>query len=141
MVQVVGTFHASCVAVGRHGILIQGASGAGKSALALQLMALGAQLVADDQTIVSRSATALHATCPPLLRGMIEARGIGILGVKPVDRVKLRLVVDLDRLETERLPPRRQVEVLGVAIDLVFAATSRHFPYGLLQYVRGGRVD
>ena len=40
--------HASCIAVHGRGVLILGPSGAGKSSLALQLMALGADLVADD---------------------------------------------------------------------------------------------
>ena len=42
--------HASCVARDGRAVLIRGASGSGKSGLALQLMALGAGLVADDRT-------------------------------------------------------------------------------------------
>lgn len=42
--------HASCVALDGRGLLILGPSGSGKSALALELMALGADLVADDRT-------------------------------------------------------------------------------------------
>jgi HPr kinase/phosphorylase len=49
----VSLLHASTVAFGRDGgILILGPSGAGKSTLALRLIAAGAQLVADDRTIV-----------------------------------------------------------------------------------------
>ena len=44
--------HGSCVAVEGRGVLIVGPSGAGKSSLALALMALGAELVADDRTEV-----------------------------------------------------------------------------------------
>ena len=68
------TVHASCVAVQGRGVLIRGASGAGKSALALQLMALGAKLVADDQTILTRKDGAIFASCSPRLRGMIDGR-------------------------------------------------------------------
>ena len=133
--------HASCVAVQGHAILIMGASGAGKSGLALQLMALGAELVADDQTILSRHENDIVASCPSVLHGMIEARGIGLLAAKMAAPAAIRLVVDLDRLEPDRLPPRRKTNLLGLPIDLVFASTSRHFPYGLLQYARMGRVD
>jgi HPr kinase/phosphorylase len=40
--------HASAVSLDGNGVLICGASGTGKSTLALQLMALGAELIADD---------------------------------------------------------------------------------------------
>jgi HPr kinase/phosphorylase len=133
------TLHASAVAIDGRGILILGASGTGKSALALQLMALGAQLIADDQTVLMRAGGVVNASCPAPLRGMIEARGLGLLAADTLDTAPLRLVVDLDRVETERLPARRQTELLGVAIDLVFGAQYRHFPYGIIQYARAGR--
>ncbi|MEO1532556.1 MAG: serine kinase, partial [Pseudomonadota bacterium] len=44
--------HASAVALGERGLLILGPSGAGKTRLALELVALGAELVADDRVIV-----------------------------------------------------------------------------------------
>lgn len=134
------TLHATCVALGARGILIRGASGAGKSALALQLMAHGAQLVSDDQTILTRHADTILATCPPNLRGMIEARGIGLLAAKPRKTARICLVVDLDQIETDRLPPKRNSDLLGVPIDLVFGSTSGHLPYGVLQYARAGRL-
>lgn len=135
------TLHATCVAVEGNGILITGASGTGKSALALHLIALGADLVADDQTILTHVNDTIVATCPPPLIGMIEARGLGLLAARSIANTEIRLIVDLDRVETERLPERRHRIVLGVAIDLVFHGTSRHFPYGLIQYARHGRVE
>lgn len=45
--------HASAVALGPRGLLILGAAGAGKTTLALALVALGAELVADDRVLVS----------------------------------------------------------------------------------------
>ena len=56
-----------------------GPSGAGKSALALQLLALGAELVADDRTDIIRQGDHLIADVPQAIAGMIEARGMGIL--------------------------------------------------------------
>ena len=44
--------HASCVSINGNGVLICGSSGSGKSSLAINLIALGAELVADDRTIV-----------------------------------------------------------------------------------------
>ena len=56
--------HASCVTVQGRGVLITGASGSGKSALALSLMALGADLVADDRVILSLDRGRVMASAP-----------------------------------------------------------------------------
>ena len=100
--------HATAVAdpAGR-GLLILGPSGAGKSALAWQLLSLGARLVADDRTVVTAGDEGLTLSCPPTIRGLIEARGIGLLRAETVSSAPLVLAVDLGRTETDRLPPRR----------------------------------
>lgn len=131
--------HASCVAVERRGLLILGPSGSGKSALALELMALGAELVADDRTEVWGKDERVIARCPLPIRGLIEARGVGILHVAALDQAYLHLVVDLGRAETQRLPPNHKISVCGRALDLVLHRPERHFPAALLQYLRGGR--
>ncbi|MGB3279482.1 MAG: HPr kinase/phosphatase C-terminal domain-containing protein [Pseudorhodobacter sp.] len=137
----VETRHATCIAADGRGLLILGASGTGKSALGLELMAYGARLVADDQTILTRQEDMVIASCPPQILGMIEARGLGLLAADPVLQAPIHLVVDLDQVETKRLPPKRHCDLLGVPIDLVFAGTSRHFPFGLIQYLRSTRLD
>lgn len=131
--------HASAVALGRRGLLILGRSGSGKSSLALELMALGACLVADDRTVVRAVGGHVVASCPPSIRGRIEARGVGILAAEAASEVPLVLAVDMDRAETERLPPNRSLEILGVRLPLLHKSDSRHFPAALLQYLRAGR--
>jgi HPr kinase/phosphorylase len=133
--------HASCVAVNTRAVLILGAAGAGKSALALQLIAYGAELVADDQTQITLNGQQLAATCPTPLSGMIEARGVGLLHSPPRASAPLHLVVDLDQPETERLPPRRITTLLGVQLPLVLAAQTPHFPASLLCYLKGARLE
>jgi HPr kinase/phosphorylase len=132
--------HASCVALadGR-GVLILGPSGSGKSALALRLIALGAMLVADDRTIVTARKDALHAACPDTLRGRIEARGVGILSAPALPFATLKLAVDLGRTETERLPRRHLLTLLGTPLELVLGSQSDHFPAAVLCYLRGRR--
>lgn len=101
--------HASAVALDGRGLLILGPAGAGKSALALELIALGAGLIADDLVRLAEVDGAL--TAAPVddgATGLIEARGIGLLRLSTAGAAPVRLVMDLGRPETERLPPRRR---------------------------------
>ena len=131
--------HASCVALNGQGLLIEGRSGAGKSSLALRLLALGAALVADDQVVLSRSGMNLNAEAPTGLPEAIEARGIGLLNADLTGPIPLRLVVDLSQAEPERLPPPRFITLLGCAIPLVLGRDTPHLDAGLVQYLRRGR--
>lgn len=132
--------HASCVALPADtgpatGVLIVGPSGAGKSSLALELMAFGAQLVADDRTDIAATPDGLVASAPPGLPPLIEARGIGLIPVERMASCVLRLAVDLGRIESERLPPPRGMVLLGHELRLCHAVTSRSFPAAILQYL------
>lgn len=133
--------HGTCVALNGRAALILGPSGAGKSALALQLMGFGADLVADDQVIVTRQANALIATCPAPLHGLIEARGIGILRAHAVSQAEIALIVDLSQVESSRLPPRRSRMLLDVPIDLVLELKASHFAASVLHYIKVGRAE
>lgn len=136
------TLHASCVALDGKGLLILGPSGSGKSSLALQMMGLGAALVADDRTILSHSGDgALLASAPAPIRGRIEARGVGILGADAVGPVGLAAVVDLGQQETDRLPPLRNISLLGCRMALVLGPLQPHLASALCQLLRGGRID
>lgn len=133
------TLHASCVALGGRAVLILGASGSGKSALALELMARGAALIADDRTrLIARDAV-LIASAPPTIRGMIEARGVGLLAAEPAPPTPVALVVDLDQAETARLPQVHETMLLDVRLTLLRKVEHAHFPAAILQYLKGGR--
>jgi len=131
--------HASCVAVQGRGVLILGCSGVGKSALALQLMAYGADLVSDDRTELTANGAALIARPPTALQGLIEARGLGLLQAPFIPQAKIALVVDLDQTETNRLPPERHISLLGISRPLVLAVPQAHFPAAILCYLKGHR--
>jgi len=133
--------HASCVAVASAGVLIRGRSGSGKSSLALELMALGALLVSDDRTEIKLRDAWPVASAPKNLQGLIEARGIGILSAANIASARIVLVVDLDRAETDRLPPDRTTELLGHSVALLHKVESMKFSAGILQYLKGGKVD
>lgn len=133
--------HASAVAFAERGVLILGASGTGKSALALELMALGAGLVADDRTCLSVSGGALVASCPETLSGLIEARNIGLLNARPQGPTRVGLVITLDETESERLPPFRTATLLGVTLPLLHKVAHRAFPAAIVQYMKDGRCE
>lgn len=138
--------HASAVEIAGRALLILGGAGAGKSALALRLVAFGARLISDDRTGLCETDAGLAAFCPAdPIRGLIEARGIGILRITAADLaqgpVPLALVVDLDRVETERLPPRRNIDLNGYELPLVLRPQNDHLAEGLLAWMKGGRQE
>lgn len=131
--------HASCVSLLGRGILILGPSGAGKSSLALRLMALGAELVADDRTALRRDGGDLIASAPPGLPHLIEARGIGLLHATLLARTKLVLVVELTDQPLPRLPPISHTCFIGCPLDIVRGAISDHLAVSIRQYALAGR--
>ena len=133
--------HATTIALNRCGALIVGASGSGKSSLALQMIALGAVLVADDQTILHRQDGALLANPAENLAGMIEARGIGILRMAFVSQCRVDVVIDLDEIETERLPAVRTREVLGVDLPELHKVATDACPHALCAYLSNQRMN
>ena len=97
--------HATCVAKSGAGALLRGDSGAGKSDLALRLMAVGWRLVADDQVVLTPAGNVLVATPPPRLAGLLEVRGSGITRVAHAVSAPVMLVVDLVSAgSAERMP-------------------------------------
>ena len=135
------TLHASCVALDGRGLLILGPSGSGKSGLALSLMALGARLVADDRTHLRREGDSLIASCPDPLRGLIEARGIGLLHADPPDHARINLAIDLGQPEPDRLPHPRHISLIGRDIPLLHGQGTPNLAPALLQFLRAGRQD
>ena len=132
--------HASCVAAGFGSVLIRGAAGSGKSALTLSLMTLGGRLVADDRTLVEICDSWPCASSPESIRGMIEARGVGLLDAVPQLRARVTLVVDLDRTETDRMPSCRCTEILGQTLPLLLKVEHPHFAQAVLQCLKGRRL-
>ena len=112
--------HASAVAIGGRGVLILGASGRGKSDLALRLIDRGAMLVADDQVELANRDGRLAACALATIHGKLEVRGVGIVDLE-VAAAPIALVVDLDR-PPERLPEPRSMTIEGVALPVVALA-------------------
>jgi HPr kinase/phosphorylase len=114
----------TCVALDGTGILLRGPSGSGKSDLALRLVDAGGLLVTDDLCEIRRDRERLLADLPTgvdaRFRGLIEARGVGLLSVPHAGPVPLGLVADLKPGDVlERLPEPAEVRYLGLALPLV----------------------
>lgn len=133
--------HASAVALSGRAVLIMGPPGAGKSTLSLVLMAMGAGLVSDDQTLLRVQDGQLLADAPAALRGRIEARGIGLLRATPVGPMPVHLAVDLGQREDQRLPPWRNIQLLDQSVPLVLGPYGPHLGPALRQYLVAGRSD
>ena len=103
--------HASCVALGGRRVVIRGG---------------GEAPVAD---------------APGPIRGVIEARGIGLLNAGPAGPARVVLAVDLDRTETARMPQARNFDLAGHPIPLLLRVDGPHFPYAVLQYLKAGRWE
>lgn len=115
------------------GVLITGASGVGKSELALELISRGSGLIADDVVELYRvGPETIEARCPPMLRDFLEVRGLGVLNIRTIfgeaalrPRKNLKLIVHLERpgpesALLERLPLRPGTEqVMGMEVHKV----------------------
>jgi HPr kinase/phosphorylase len=129
--------HGTAIAFGRHGVLMRGAPGSGKSRLALQLIdhpgygtgktILRARLLADDQVDLTHKGKEIIMTPPTSLAGKMEIRGLGIVTLAHARKAALRLVVDMVSGDTlERMPTDRdkETEILGIRFPRLALATT-----------------
>ena len=94
------------------GTLLCGASGIGKSELALELISRGHRLVADDAPQFTPFAPdKLKGTCPPLLRNFLAVRDLGVLNVQSLfgseavmAETFLQLIVNIESSAGPALP-------------------------------------
>jgi HPr kinase/phosphorylase len=109
------------------GVLITGESGVGKSELALELISRGHGLVADDVVEISRiAAKTLEGRCPPMLKDVLEVRGLGVLNIRTIfgetavrPKMNLKLIVHLDRPGQTGAPPAERLPLHEIAEDIL----------------------
>jgi len=111
--------HSSSIVIDDNGVLILGDSGSGKSDLALRLIDNGATLISDDVSICKKNLNNIYLYCPPEIKGLLEVREIGIITVPFVEKIKLKLVVNLKSKNNERFPEDIYFKILGIKIPLI----------------------
>jgi HPr kinase/phosphorylase len=123
--------HGTCVAFGPYAALLRGASGSGKSDLALRFITLPVEgehapmLVADDQIFVEARGDALFASVPTTIAGKLEVRGIGIIDLPHVAEAELVLAVDMAAATAvPRMPPEpwEQIMIAGKSLPCIVLA-------------------
>ena len=101
------------------------------------MMALGADLVADDRVAIVRHADTVTMSAPPSIAGQIEARFVGILTVEPAPPTRLSLVVDMARPAEARLPQAETITILGCDIPLIPGADVPNLAEALFVLLDG----
>lgn len=130
--------HATAVVLSGGGLLILGPSGAGKSYLAIEMLALGADLISDDRVRLCNSASGLilHAVEP--LAGCIEARGVGLISCPIQTCVPLKYCLDLSLMSEARLPVAKEVTMLGHRISVLPGGPTAPHAAGLVLLIKNG---
>ncbi len=121
------TIHGSCVLLDDAGLLICGASGSGKSFLARALLArwrgMGrfAALVGDDRLMIEPRGGRLLARPQPIIAGLVEVRGVGLVKMSHEPSCVLRAGIELTAEAGERLPDSDSLFQAIAGVKLPFA--------------------
>lgn len=105
------SMHGVLLSVMGHGVLLTGESGIGKSELALELIAKGHHLVADDAVTIRRTSPEhLEGYCNPKFNHFLEVRGLGILNIREMfgeaatrESKRIELIVNLQHMDPQSL--------------------------------------
>ncbi len=141
------TLHGVFIEVLDRGVLLEGPSGIGKSALALELINRGHKLIADDAPeFYCCSSTTVSGICPAPLQDFIEVFGLGVLNIPAMfgaDAVRkssqLQLLISLvpatqfALMEDERLKGSLQHRaILGIGIPVVKLPVTREYNMAIM---------
>lgn len=133
--------HGTAVVIGTTGLILIGASGSGKSSMAIRLMA-GARrsghlalLLSDDQVFVESVNGRAVAGAPETIKGRIELYGSGIGQAETIDSAVLHLALQPVAADSaNRIPEENQCwqPMRGVVLPLHFIDRNVADPFAWL---------
>lgn len=147
--------HATTIAMEGAAAVIRGASGAGKSDLALRclmrapnhLVTSTVELVSDDYTEVFSDNGTVCARAPEGIAGLLEIRGLGLMEIQACKHARITLIVDLCPPGTiERLPVQSNtVELAGhefpaIRLSATIASATEKLLIALDYVRRNGKL-
>lgn len=125
--------HGTLVNVYGKGILLIGKSGIGKSEIALDLIKNNHLFVGDDRIVIHKKNNRLYGRSNPILRNLIEVRGIGIIDIALasgyqiiLNESEINLIIELFAFRTSRVDTTdrlgieyRKKQLLGVDVPFL----------------------
>jgi serine kinase of HPr protein (carbohydrate metabolism regulator) len=140
--------HCCVVVIDGFGIMIEGASGSGKSSLAMglveraQVLGLSAILVGDDQVYLERQNDVLIASVPKALQGKIELRGFGIIDRSFQQSARIDLIAklvpddDIERMPDAETASRLDIELPAIKLPIRHETASVRIIIAMLSKLR-----
>ena len=109
----------TCVGINGRALLITGASGVGKTSLALALIDRGALLVGDDGVQLIARDGRLHASPAPATRGLLELRGVGIITLPVAENLPVALLIHLSPDAPRYVETASSETIAGIPIPAI----------------------
>lgn len=138
--------HGSAFAYLGVGCLILGEPGSGKSRLLAEALMLGAELIGDDQLLLTAEGQGLIASPAPTIAGVMEVRGLGLIRRSYVPSHHLHIAVKFITAadHTPSAPAASELAIAGVSLPVhPLPASPPVGAAGLLLFLRAmqeGRV-
>ncbi|PPE04848.1 HPr kinase/phosphorylase [Entomoplasma ellychniae] len=130
--------HSTLMNIFGKGVLIFGQSGIGKSEVSLELMKKNHLFVGDDRIILTNKNSELFGKSHPMLKNLIEVRGIGIIDVSKIqghqlimDETKIHMGIELFKFDNKEADTTDRLgsdwykkEFLGITIPYLSVPVS-----------------
>lgn len=124
------TIHGTLLNIFDTGTLLTGPAGIGKSAIALDLVDRGHQLIADDAVQCKQEKETVIGQCPTPLQDFLETRSLGIINIRKlfgeraiISSKKISLIIKLSEEKANELTrnqnPYYKKQLLNTAVPAI----------------------